>query len=76
MKNSRFCFHPPPGGGNREQYFLTEEGLYQVLFITRSELVNPFRKWVVSVIKNKVKNAANNEQFPWNLRNPTNESRN
>jgi anti-repressor protein len=32
----------PTGGGEREQYFLTEDGLYELLFISRKPLAKTF----------------------------------
>ena len=38
-------------GGSRLQYFLTEEGLYEVLFLSRKPIAKQFKKWVKSLIK-------------------------
>lgn len=37
--------------GFKEQYFLTENGLYEVLFISRKPIAKSFKKWVKEVIK-------------------------
>ena len=37
--------------GLKEQYFLTENGLYEVLFTSRKEIAKQFKKWVYQVIK-------------------------
>jgi prophage antirepressor-like protein len=37
--------------GLKEQYFLTENGLYEVLFISRKSVAKQFKKWVKQVIK-------------------------
>ena len=36
--------------GLQEQYFLTEEGLYEVLFISRKPLAKEFRKHVCTLL--------------------------
>ena len=41
----------PSKGGLQEQYFLTEEGLYEVLFISRKPLAKQFKKWVKNILK-------------------------
>jgi prophage antirepressor-like protein len=38
-------------GGLQEQLFLTEEGLYELLFISRKPIAKEFKKWVRSLIK-------------------------
>jgi prophage antirepressor-like protein len=37
--------------GLQDQWFLTIQGLYEVLFITRKPLAKEFRKWVTSVLE-------------------------
>ncbi len=37
-------------GGNREQWFLTERGLYKVLMISRKPIAKQFQDWVYDVI--------------------------
>jgi prophage antirepressor-like protein len=39
------------GGVNREQYFLTVNGLYEVLFISRKPLAKQFKKWVKHILE-------------------------
>jgi prophage antirepressor-like protein len=41
----------PTGGGLQEQWFLTEDGLYEVLFISRKPIAEQFRVWVRNIIK-------------------------
>ena len=41
----------PTGGGLQEQWFLTEDGLYEVLFISRKPIAKQFRVWVRNIIK-------------------------
>jgi prophage antirepressor-like protein len=41
----------PTRSGSREQWFLTEDGLYEVLFISRKPIAKIFKKWVRTVIK-------------------------
>jgi prophage antirepressor-like protein len=41
----------PSGGGLQEQWFLTEDGLYDVLFISRKPIAKKFKTWVRSIIK-------------------------
>ena len=38
-------------GGIQQQIFLTEEGLYEVIFISRKPIAKEFRKWVRKLIK-------------------------
>jgi len=38
-------------GGNRNQIFLTEKGLYKILFISRKPIAEKFQNWVFEVIK-------------------------
>jgi prophage antirepressor-like protein len=38
-------------GGNREQWFLTEDGLYEMLFISRKPLAKQFRIWIRNMLK-------------------------
>ena len=38
-------------GANRSQYFLTENGLYELLFMSRKPIAKQFKKWVFGVIK-------------------------
>jgi prophage antirepressor-like protein len=38
-------------GGNQEVNFLTEKGLYQVLFTSRKPIAKTFKNWVCDVIK-------------------------
>lgn len=38
-------------GGNQEVTFLTEKGLYQVLFTSRKPIAKQFKNWVCEVIK-------------------------
>ncbi len=38
-------------GGNQEVTFLTEKGLYQVLFTSRKPIAKTFKNWVCEVIK-------------------------
>ncbi|KAJ3072859.1 hypothetical protein HK102_006150, partial [Quaeritorhiza haematococci] len=37
--------------GTKGQYFLTENGVYEVLFISRKPLAKQFKKWVKGIIK-------------------------
>ena len=37
--------------GLQEQWFLTENGLYEVLFISRKPIAKQFKKWVKDIIK-------------------------
>jgi prophage antirepressor-like protein len=41
----------PSGGGLQNQWFLTEDGLYEVLFISRKPIAKQFKRWVRNVIK-------------------------
>ena len=38
-------------GGNQQVTFLTESGLYRLLFQSRKKIARPFQKWVCDVIK-------------------------
>ena len=38
-------------GGLQQQIFLTEEGLYEVIFISRKPIAKEFKKWVRKLIK-------------------------
>lgn len=38
-------------GGLQEQWFLTEDGLYELLFISRKPIAKEFKKWVRNIIK-------------------------
>jgi prophage antirepressor-like protein len=38
-------------GGLQEQLFLTEDGLYELLFISRKPIAKEFKKWVRNIIK-------------------------
>jgi prophage antirepressor-like protein len=38
-------------GGLQEQLFLTEDGLYELLFISRKPIAKEFKKWVRHIIK-------------------------
>ncbi len=38
-------------GGLQEQYFITENGLYELIFTSRKPIAKEFKKWVKSVIK-------------------------
>ncbi len=40
--------HTP--GGPQQVHFLTEAGLYRLLFISRKPIAKPFRKWVTEVL--------------------------
>jgi prophage antirepressor-like protein len=37
-------------GGLQEQWFLTEDGLYELLFISRKPIAKEFKKWVRNII--------------------------
>lgn len=37
--------------GFKEQYFLTENGLYELIFLSRKPLAKQFKKWIKDVIK-------------------------
>jgi prophage antirepressor-like protein len=39
------------GSNNADTWFLTEEGLYEVLFISRKPIAKQFRAWVRNIIK-------------------------
>ena len=41
----------PTGGGLQDQWFLTENGLYELLFVSRKPIAKTFRRWVIDVIK-------------------------
>lgn len=41
----------PSGGGLQEQWFLTEDGLYEILFISKKPIAKEFKKWVRHIIK-------------------------
>lgn len=41
----------PSGGGLQEQYFITENGLYELIFISKVPLAKHFKKWVKNVLK-------------------------
>lgn len=41
----------PTGGGLQEQWFLTEDGIYELLFISRKPIAKEFRIWVRNIIK-------------------------
>jgi prophage antirepressor-like protein len=41
----------PTAGGLQEQYFLTEDGLYELLFISRKPLAKTFRRHVCTLLK-------------------------
>lgn len=41
----------PSRGGLQEQWFLTEAGLYEVLFISRKPVAKQFKIWVRNIIK-------------------------
>jgi prophage antirepressor-like protein len=41
----------PTTGGLQEQWFLTEDGLYELLFISRKPIAKEFKKWVRKIIK-------------------------
>ena len=38
-------------GANRSQYFLTEKGLYEVLFMSRKPIAKQFKNWVFEILK-------------------------
>ncbi len=38
-------------GGLQEQWFLTEDGLYEILFISRKPIAKQFKVWVRNIIK-------------------------
>ncbi len=38
-------------GGLQEQYFITENGLYELLFTSRKPIAKEFKKWVKNIIK-------------------------
>ena len=39
------------GGGVQQQYFLTEKGLYEVLFMSRKPIAKQFKNWVFEILK-------------------------
>lgn len=41
----------PTGGGLQDQWFLTEDGIYEVLMISRKPIAKEFKKWVRKTIK-------------------------
>jgi prophage antirepressor-like protein len=41
----------PTGGGLQEQWFLTEDGLYELLFISRKPIAKQFKVWVRNIVK-------------------------
>ena len=41
----------PSGGGLQDQWFLTEDGVYEVLFISKKPIAKKFKKWVRTLIK-------------------------
>jgi prophage antirepressor-like protein len=41
----------PTRGGLQEQWFLTEDGVYEVLFISKKPIAKEFKKWVRKTIK-------------------------
>lgn len=41
----------PTRGGLQEQWFLTEDGIYEVLFISKKPIAKEFKKWVRKTIK-------------------------
>ena len=49
----------PSGGGLQEQWFLTEDGLYEVLFISKKPLAKEFKKWARKLIQ-KIRLNSNN----------------
>jgi prophage antirepressor-like protein len=40
----------PTRGGLQEQWFLTEDGVYELLFISRKKIAKEFKKWVRNII--------------------------
>jgi prophage antirepressor-like protein len=38
-------------GGLQDQWFLTEDGIYELLFISRKPIAKEFKKWVRKLIK-------------------------
>ena len=42
---------PNGGVGNSDTWFLTEEGVYEVIFISRKPIAKEFKKWVRKTIK-------------------------
>src|SRR6478672_5522697 len=42
---------PSGGVGNSDQWFLTIDGLYEVLFISRKPIAKEFRTWVRSILE-------------------------